>query len=102
MARAQIVYPDTLPCPVATNVQAAERRLLSGIEGPRQSRPFSRDRLAAQPVEFIFTHDELAIFTAWVKDVLQYAAAWFAAEWPLPQGGIGAPPVISLASSSSV
>jgi hypothetical protein len=84
-----IVYPAGLPCPAMASMQAAERRLLSSLAGARQSRSFSRDRLARQQVEFTFTHEALAVFVDWVKDDLSNAAAWFSADWPMPQGGTG-------------
>jgi hypothetical protein len=48
-----------------------------------------RDRHATQPVEFVFTHDQLATFTAWLDSTLVRAGAWFAANWPQPAGGSG-------------
>lgn len=90
-------YPITLPGPISAPIQSVERRLLSSLPGPRQSRAIQRAKLAGQQVEFIFTHSEAAIFAAWVKNDLLEGGAWFSANWPLPQGGaatrrfVGAP-----------
>lgn len=84
-----IVYPPTLPGPTAAPLQGAERRMLSSTPGPRQARALQRDRLAQQQVTFVFTHAQVAVFAAWVASNLVRAGAWFAANWPLPQGGTG-------------
>lgn len=84
-----ITYPTSLPGPTAAPLQPAERRMLSNLPGPRQSRPMQFDRLAEQQVDFIFTHDELAVFTAWLDGDLVRAGAWFAATWPQLHGGVG-------------
>jgi hypothetical protein len=84
-----IVYPASLPGPTAAPFQPAERRLLSSLPGPRQSRPIQRDRKASQQLDFIFKHAEVAIFEAWLDGPLVRAGAWFAASWPQPQGGVG-------------
>lgn len=86
---ALIEYPSTLPGPVSAPIQSAERRLLSQLPGPRNSRPGQRDRIETQQLSFVFTFDETAIFDAWFKDDLSDGGAWFAASWPLPRGGIG-------------
>lgn len=86
---AGLVYPASLPGPISAPFQSAERRLLSSIPGPRQSRPMQRDRKASQQLDFIFTHAECAIFKAWLDADLVRAGAWFAASWPQPQGGVG-------------
>jgi len=84
-----LTYPDALPGPISAPFQPAERRLLSSLPGPRNARPMQRDRKASQTLDFIFTHNELAIFEAWVDGALVRAGAWFAASWPQPQGGVG-------------
>jgi hypothetical protein len=84
-----LVYPSALPGPIAAPFQAAERRLLSSLPGPRQARPLQRDRLAMQQVDFIFTHDELTSFMAWLDMTLVRAGAWFTSNWAQPQGGEG-------------
>lgn len=89
VAITQIAYPASLPSPRSAPFRPAERRALSTLPGPRNSRALSRDRLGEQPVEFIFTHDQVAIWTAWLEDTLVDAGAWFAASWPLPVGGVG-------------
>lgn len=84
-----IAYPVTLPGPISAPLQSVERRLLSSLPGPRQSRALQRDRLAGQQVDFIFTNAQAAIFAAWVKNDLLAGGAWFSANWPQPQGGTG-------------
>jgi len=52
-------------------------------------RPMQRDRHAFQDVDFVYTHDELAVFTEWVETSLVKAGAWFTSTWAQPQGGAG-------------
>lgn len=85
-----IAYPPALPGPISAPLQSVERRLLSSLPGPRQSRALQRDRLAGQQVDFIFTNAQAAIFAAWVKNDLYEGGAWFSANWQQPQGGPGA------------
>jgi len=63
--------------------------MLSSLPGPRQLRPMQRDRHAIQDLDFIYTHDELAVFTTWLETPLVLAGAWFTAMWAQPQGGPG-------------
>jgi len=92
-------WPVALPGPITAPRQSAERRVLSGLPGPRQSRPLSRDRRATVSLEFTFNFAQMAIFTAWLEEINK-AGAWFSAsapKWPAPQGGthdyrfVGAP-----------
>lgn len=80
-------YPAALPCPTSAPIQAAERRHMSTLPGPRQSRPFQRDRKAAQQLHFVFP--SLALVQSWLDWFEATEGAWFAAEWPQPQGGVG-------------
>lgn len=82
-------YPDALPGPISAPIQSAERRMLSSLPGARQSRALSRDRLAGQELQFWFSHEQCAVFTDWLENTLVDAGAWFAASWPIPQGGVG-------------
>lgn len=86
---ADLVYPVSLPGPTAAPYYPTERRHLSEIPGPRQSRPTQRDRLATQEVEFFFTREQLDVWTEWLEASLVSAGAWFTARWAQPQGGVG-------------
>lgn len=92
-------WPSTLPGPVTAPRQSAERRELSALPGPRQSRPISRDRRATVQLEFAFNFKQLTVFSAWLEEINK-GGAWFSAsapKWPSPEGGtseyrfIGAP-----------
>lgn len=88
--RKALVYPPGLPAPTAASLQAAERRLLTSGSGLRESRPFSRDRGGAQPVQFVLsTQEQVSTWLQWGKDDLVDWGAWFDADWPLPNGARG-------------
>jgi len=83
-------WPAALPGPLAAPRQSAERRVLSGLPGPRQSRALVRDQRGTEQVEFAFTFGQMGIFTAWLESIAA-GGAWFSAsapKWPTPQGGI--------------
>lgn len=83
---ANVTYPEALPDPQSAPIQSHERRLLSTIPGPRQSRALSRDRLASQRCTFMFTLAQAETFAAWWKNTLVEGGAWFASDWPHQQG----------------
>lgn len=83
-----ITYPDNLPCPRVSEVQAKERRHLSpqaGVAGPMRTRVLQRDLLQREQAAFIFTFEQAEVFRAWWQDVLIFGGCWFGAHWPLPQ-----------------
>lgn len=84
-----IEYPAALPGPLEAPFQYAERRMLSTLPGPQNARAMSRDRLGGQPVEFCFSHAQIAIWEDWVENELIRAGAWFASNWKQPSGGVG-------------
>lgn len=87
---AVIRYPDNLPAPWVATIKSNERRALDDLPGLRQTRYLQRDRLATQQMQFVFYKlDDVQTFYAWVRDTLFEGGAWFAADWPLPQGGTG-------------
>lgn len=81
------IYPDTLPGPRSLTFQSAERRGLSTDPGPRQVQPKQLDRLGIESVEFVYSHDEVAVFVDWLDNAIGRAGAWFLANWPNPKGG---------------
>lgn len=86
----EIAYPAGLPCPMSAPLQRAERRGLSSIAGPRQSRVEWTDRLSTQSLDFIFkTGTQLQTWLDWYHLTLHDGAGWFAASWPQPEGGVG-------------
>jgi hypothetical protein len=86
-----LVYPANLPGPISMPQQRAERRALTGLPGPRQSRALWRDRLdPSVPVTFRFrTLDQAEQFNDWLHGEQIDGGAWFAATWRVPQGGGG-------------
>ena len=85
-----ITYPASLPCPSSAPLQWAERRQLSSLPGPRGSRVLFTDQLGSQSLEFILRSEaQVQAWVDWVRDTLVDGAAWFAASWSQPQGGIG-------------
>lgn len=84
-----LVYPDTLPCPQRAPYQRAERRALSSIPGQRRARALWRDRLGTEPVQFLLTFEQVAIWLAWFENEQLHGGAWFAATWRLPSGRDG-------------
>jgi len=83
-----IVYPSALPGPQTAPVQWAERRMLSALPGPRDARAMERDQRGTQDLSFIFTAAEAAAFAAWYDADLIQGGAWFAANWPAPNGTV--------------
>jgi len=84
-----ISYPESLPCPQSSNVTAAERRMLSSAERPRDASPLQRDRLSYERVTWPpLTTTQSAALLAWWKDTLIYGGSWFAAAWPSPRGSV--------------
>lgn len=82
-----IVYPAELPVPSVATLTPTERRLLSGLPGPRASLVIQRDFNAGQRIEWAaLTQAELAVFRDWWHGDLVEGGAWFAATWPLPEG----------------
>lgn len=82
-----ILYPSALPCPVVSVTKPAERRSLSDLPGQRQSRLLSRGYLATERVEWVLKQSQADALRAWYDTTLHGGGAWFAAEWPSPQGG---------------
>lgn len=81
-------YPATLPPPsMPLTHQPDDVRLTSSLPGPTQARPLSDDAGAAEQIQFVYTHDELATFLDWLQNDLIDGAAWFVADWPVPLGG---------------
>ncbi len=81
-----IAYPIALPGPQVATIQSAERRALTAAAGARDARAIQRDRLATQQLQFTLTAAEALAFKAWIDDDLTFGGAWFASDWPLPQG----------------
>lgn len=87
---ALIAYPADLPCPRVAPIQRYERRQLSALPGPRQSRVLQRDKYSTQTLEFICrTPTQMQAWLDWYRAILGDGAHWFAAEWPQPEGGTG-------------
>ena len=86
-----IEYPAAyLPSPASAPLQWAERRGLSTTPGPRQSRILYTDQHGTQSLEFILrSAAQVQRWVDWVRDDLVDGAAWFAASWAQPQGGVG-------------
>lgn len=81
-------YPPGLPGPNSASIVPAERRQFSALDSVRIARVLQADRLGTQTLSFRFTSSEMAIFTAWWRDLLIYGSQWFGATWPAPQGGV--------------
>lgn len=88
---AAIVYPATLPCPQTASLQRPERRALPSLPGLLNSRPLWRDKAGTtQPVTFVLiTAAMVQEWLNWGNVSLYEWAAWFAADWPQPEGGVG-------------
>lgn len=79
--------PAGLPCPAVADLTPEERRALTDLPGPRQSRVRQRDFSAVQRLRWHgLNRTELALFRAWYRGDLVEGGAWFSSTWPLPQG----------------
>jgi hypothetical protein len=86
----EVWYPSSLPAPQTSTLQPAERRVIETLNGPFETRPFSLDRLAAQPVTFVLLNgDQVNNWLTFGRTTLHDWAGWFAARWPQPFGGAG-------------
>lgn len=83
-----MAYPSTLPVPRSAPLTPAERRLMSELPGPRQTRGIERDPRAGQDLEWIFTFEQMETWTAWLAEISD-GGAWWSADWPMPIGGAG-------------
>lgn len=84
-----IVYPVDLPCPVTAPLEWAERRELSTLPGPRQSRVLTRDQYGTQQLTFkLRSPAQVQAWLEWGDVSLGQWGNWFAAEWPVSYGGV--------------
>lgn len=79
-------YPADLPCPTQAPLRAEERRDLTSLPGPRDSKAFQRAGQHQQRLTFRLTFAKAVAWAAWWGDELIKGGAWFMAHWPHPTG----------------
>jgi hypothetical protein len=87
-----IIYPVELPTPQASQVTAAERRVLEDRDNPQgDARPKQRDRREFERLTWPpLDQQQAGVLRAWWKTDLLKGGAWFLATWPLPRGQVAA------------
>lgn len=81
------VYPSTLPAPQALRRTPLERRQLSAVDRPRDSRPLQFDRGSTENITWPpLTTAQLETLMTWWRGTLHLGGSWFSSSWPCPQG----------------
>lgn len=83
----QILTPDDLPCPQASEVEPVERRLIDAGP-PYDARTIEQDERQYQTLSFTLSESQTASFRDWWRNTLHFGGSWFGAPdtWPTPAG----------------